>query len=174
MISKLFIPVAAFAVTVTGAAAFGNADWSELSIDLSDAEIAALEEADTIRQTAHDEAKAVLEGAGIDEDRMQEIREEMREARRASHEAMHTALEAGDYDAFMEAIADSPLAEHITSEADFETFQEAHQLRQDGNFEEAETRMAELGIERPEGGRHGHKGFGGPERDGARQSAETE
>ena len=45
MLKEIFIPVAAFAVTVTGASAF-NADMlDKLDLDLTDTQISALEEA---------------------------------------------------------------------------------------------------------------------------------
>lgn len=172
MLKQLFIPVAAFAITATSVAAFGNVDWSEVDIDLSQAEISALEEAQEIRQTAHEEAQAVLENAGIDEERMSEIREAMHENREANREAVKAALESGDYDDFVAAIAGTPLADAITSEADFEKFQEAHELREAGDREGAQEIMSELGIERPEG--QGKGGFGGPGHRGDRQSAEGE
>ena len=130
MIKQLFIPIAVFAVTATTAAAFQNADWSELDINLSDTEIAALEKAQDIRQAAQDEAQSVLEAAGIDESRMKEIHDAEHSARNAERESMHAALEANDYTAFQAAIANSPLAEQITSEVDFKKFVEAHNLRE--------------------------------------------
>lgn len=176
MLKQLFIPVAAFAVTVTGAAAFGNVDWSEVDADLTSSEITALEEAQDIREAAREEAQSVLEDAGIDDERMREIHESMHGAREAAHEAMRSAIEAEDYDAFLEAIADTPFADAITSEEDFEKFVEVHELRESGDHEGAEEIMSELGIERPEGGRGGHGGFGGPGKGSGegRQSGETE
>lgn len=171
MIKQLLIPVAAFAVTVTAASAFNTDMLENLDIDLTDDQVSALEEAEEIRQTAFAEAKQVLEDAGIDGEKMREIHEAMHEARDERREAVHEALEADDYDAFMEAIAGSPLADAITSEADFETFQEAHELREAGDFEAAQELLSELGIERGEGM---GKGFGGPGHHGDRQSAESQ
>ena len=74
----------------------------------------------------------------------------------AAREAVHTALEEDDYRAFKAAIADSPLADIITSRADFEQFQEAHRLRQAGNWDEAEDIMDELGVTHPGVGGHHH------------------
>lgn len=168
MLKQILIPVAAFAVTATSAAAFGNIDLSELDIDLSSSEEAALEEARDIRETAREEAQNVLEAAGIDDERMREIHDAMHSARDAHREAVNEALESGDYEDFIAAIADGPLADAITSEADFEKYLEAHELRQAGDFEAAQELFDELGLEgRGEGlggpgGRGGHKGFGGP------------
>lgn len=170
MIKQLLIPVAAFAVTVTSAAAFGNIDWSEVDNDLTDVEISALEEVQEIREAAHEEVERVLEAAGIDETRMHEIREAMHEGRRAAHEAIKAAIEAGDYEAFLEAAGDSPMAEQITSEADFEKLVEAHELMESGDRDTAKEIMHELGIAGPRGG-HGNGGanFGSPQH-GARES----
>lgn len=168
MLKQLFVPVAAFAVTVTSVAAFQNTDWSAVDIDLSDTEVAALEEAQEIRQAAHEEAQSVLEDAGIDEERLEAIRKALHEKRQGNREAIHAALEANDYDAFIAAAENSPLATAITTKADFTKFVEAHQLREAGDREGAEEILTELGIER------GGKGFGGPGHRGDRQSAEAE
>lgn len=176
MLKQLLIPVAAFAVTATSAAAFGNFDFSQLNLNLSDNEVSALEEAQQIRETANEQARAVLEDAGIDDDRMHEIHDAMHEAREAEHEAMDAALEAGDYQAFLEAVANTPLADVIDSESAFETFKQAHDLRESGDFEGAQALMSELGLERPQGGMDGgrHRGFGGPGFGGGQQSADDQ
>ena len=175
MLKQLFIPVAAFAVTATSVAAFQNVDWSTVDIDLSDNEITALEEAQEIRQAAHEEAESVLEDAGIDQDRLKEIRKALHESHKANRDAIHNALEAGDYAAFTAAVANTPLAEDITSEADFEKLLEAHSLREAGEHEAAKEIVEELGIERPDFARGIiGKGFGGPGHKGDRQSAEAE
>ena len=160
MIKQIVIPAAAFLVTATAVSAYSNPDWlHNLDIDLTDDQVSALEEAHEIRQAADEEARQVLENAGLDEDKMHEIRDAMHEERKAHHEAVEAALEAGDYDAFTEAIADSPCADAITSEADFEKFKEAHDLREAGDDEAAAAIMSELGIERPERGmKGGHRG----------------
>jgi len=166
MIKQIMIPVAAFAVTVTGASAFGGNGWLE-NADLSDKEQAAFEQAVEVRGDSRGEAKEIFEAAGIDNARMQEIRAEMREARQVSHESVKTALDAEDYDAFLDAVEDSPLAEKITSEANFEKFVEAHELMQSGDKEGAKEIMNELGVEGPRGG--GHKGGHGGKHEGGKQ-----
>ncbi len=146
------IPLAALAITVTSASAFTGTDWiSKLDLDLTDSEKAALEDAATIRQEAEEEAKAVLEAAGLDETDMQSIHEAMHEAREAEHADMKEAIEANDYDAFLAAVADTPMADKIDSEEAFAKFVEAHELREAGKTDEAEEIMTELGFEKPEG-----------------------
>jgi hypothetical protein len=62
---------------------------------------------------------------------------------------MKEIFESRDYDAFVEAVEGTPLQDAITSEADFEKFLEAHELRKEGDFEAAKELMDELGLERP-------------------------
>lgn len=157
MLKQILIPVAAFAVTATAASAF-NADMLEhIDVELTDNQISALEEAHELRISGADreEVRAHLEEAGIDRSTMHEIMEATREVRDTQREAIKTALDNDDYDAFLTAIADSPLADAIDSEADFETFKEAHERKEAGDFNGAEELLAELGIERPIG--HGHR-----------------
>ena len=190
MLKQIMIPVAAFAVTVTGASAFTGDGYMLDKLDiLSSDEKAAFEEAREIRETSRTEARQVLEDAGIDEERIGEIHAAMQEAREEHRAEMDQILTDGDYDAFVEAVAGTPLAEVITSEADFEKFAEAHELRQSGDFTGAREIMDELGIERGKGGsgmggNHGGRGmsdangegFGqkGTRGNGYRQSTETE
>lgn len=164
MMKNILIPVAAFAVTVTGASAFTGGDWAEkLDIDLTDAQLSALEQAKEVREESREEAKQILEDAGLDEETMQSIREAMHEAREENRAEVKAAIEAGDYEAFKTAIEDSPLAEKITSEADFEKFAEAHELMEAGDREAAKEIMDELGIEKMGKGHgkgHGQMGEG--------------
>lgn len=177
MIKQIMIPLAAFAVTVTAASAFTGSDWMQnLDVDLTDAQISALEEAHEIRQTAAEQAQEVLEEAGVDEELMKEIHEAHRENQRANHEAIKTAINNKDYNAFITAIADTPMSEVIDTEAEFEKIKEAHNLRETGDFEAAQSIMSELGLEGPHGGMmggEGRDGFGGPGH-GDRQSAKTD
>jgi len=171
MFKQIMIPVAAFAVTVTGASAFNSDMLQELDINLTDTEISALEEAHEVRQESREEAKEILEDAGIDQTRHQEIREAMHEARDEHRAAMHEVIEAGDYDAFLE-VADEKMLENIDSEADFDQLVEAQALREAGDHEGAKEIMEELGFERSDGGEHrgmhGHGQFGGGEGFGPR------
>ena len=163
MIKQIMIPVAAFAVTVTAASAFNSDRLDQIDVDLSNTQISALEEAHELRAdgATRDEVHDVLDEAGLDRDKMQEIRTAMHELRNEHREAVEAALEAGDYDAFMTAVADSPRADQITSEADFYQLVEAHELREAGDYEAARAIMTELGIEKGSGeGRSGHRDGG--------------
>lgn len=153
MLKQIMIPVAAFAITATSASAFTGGQWLE-SLNLTDEQESALEKAETIRQEANEEAKQVLEDAGLDDEAMKEIHDAMHEQREASRKAMDEAIEANDYNAFLEAVKDTPFADAITSEEDFGKFKEAHELMEAGDHDAAKEIMEDLGIE-------GMRGFGG-------------
>ncbi len=158
MLKQLFIPVAAFAVTVTAASAFTGGNIAD-KLDLTEEQTTALETAHEMRQSGADKEAvlAILNDAGIDKEAIRAARKEVHTDRHEKREAVHTALENGDYNAFMEAVAESPLAEKITSEADFARLVEAHELKEDGDYEGAQEIFSELGIERAEKGeRKGH------------------
>lgn len=162
-----FALVAAFAVTSLSAYAFSPGLLEKVDVDLTESQISALEEAHQLRTDGADreDVKAFLGENGIDEDTMREVKNAVREVRHEMREAVHTALDSNDYGAFLTAIADTPIADAIESEADFETFKEAHELKESGDQEGAKALMAELGIEKPAGHKHkgGHRGgFGGP------------
>ena len=155
MIKHIMIPVAAFMVTATGVSAFNSDILEKINVNLSTSQIEALEESHELREAGDYEAE-------IDRDTMHEIRSAMHEYRMEMREAVKEAVENSDYEAFQSAIAETPLAEQITSEEDFEQFVEAHELMADGEFEAAKEIFAELGIEKK-----GHKGgFGGGHRGG--------
>lgn len=174
MFKQILVPVAAFAVTVTGASAFGGDGYMLQKLDmLSEKEQAAFEEAREVRDTSRVQAHEVLENAGINDERMAEIHDAMRVTRDANQTAMDQMLKDGDYEAFLEAVEGTPMENVVTSKSDFEKFVEAHELRQAGDFEEAQEIMEDLGLEPPQGGRGfgkgGHmmgdgNGFGGPGR----------
>ncbi len=151
------IPVAAFAVTVTGASAFNSDMLEKLDINLTDTQISALEEAHELKQAGaeREDVKAVIEAAGLDRDDLKEIRQRMHEVRKENRAAVKAAVEANDYNAFTD-VAPEKLTDAIDSAADFAKLVEAHELREAGDKEGAKEIMAELGIEKPERG--GHKG----------------
>jgi uncharacterized protein YgbK (DUF1537 family) len=142
----LLIPVAAFAVTVTGASAF-NSEVLERA-GLNDTQISAFEEAHELRiEGDREAAREVIVDAGIDQDTLESVREAMKEHRQETRTAISEAVEDEDYDAFQEAIEGTPLADLITSEDDFELFVEAHELREAGDKEAAKEIMEDLGFE---------------------------
>ncbi len=171
MLKEIAIPMAAFAVTVTGASAFNTDVLKDLDLDLSDSQISALEEVHELREagTDREEIKEMLEDAGLDRDDMKEIKSALREHRQEMRDAVHAAIEAEDYDAYLDAVEGTPRADIIDSEDDFEKLVEAHELREAGDHEAAREIMDELGFEKP-GGKGHHKGGmrGGGEEGGPR------
>ncbi len=150
---SLLIAIAAFAVTTTGVYAYGGGDILEKA-GLSEEQKSALEQAHELRKSGDVEAaRDVLVEAGIDENVLRAIHQ----ARHEGRKNMHEALAAGDYDAFKTAIAGSPLAEIITTEADFEQFKQAHALKDEGELEEAKILFDELGVDMNEKRQRHHK-----------------
>lgn len=153
---SLLIAVAAFAVTTTGVYAYNDVALEKAG--LTEAQIEAIHEAKELREGGDfTGARDLLAEAGVGEEELRSIHRFAHEERDEMREAIREALENDDYEAFKEAIADSPLADIITSEEDFEIFKQAHELRENGEHEEAKELFEELGIE----GGHGHRGMHG-------------
>ena len=139
--------------SVTGVQAFNSDILSQAG--LNEEQIAAFEVAKELREEGDREgARDVLAQAGIDEEVMGAIREAMHSERSTMHEAVETALEANDFAAFTVAVAGSPIADIVTTEADFALFKEAHEHR-----EAANKIMAELGFPEHGEGKGGMHGF---------------
>ena len=153
---SMLIAVAAFAVTATGVHAFGSTELLTKA-GLTDEQVIAVQEAQELKASGDiTGAKETLEAAGITKETFKQVREVAKEAK----QAVHAAVEAGDYEAFKIAVADSPLADIITTEADFEQFVEAHELRVSGDKAGAKEILEELGIEpHKHGHKHGNKGL---------------
>lgn len=153
----LLIPIAAFAVTVTGASAFNSEVLQNAG--LSDDQISAFEQAKELKDSGDTQgARDVLVEAGIDAETLEKVREAMKEYRKEHHDAVRTAVEAEDYDAFKVAVAGSPMADIITSESDFKQLVEAHTLIEAGDKEAAKAIFADLGLKHPGMGHGHHKG----------------
>lgn len=143
---SLLIAIAAFAVTATGVQAYGGMKVLERA-GLSEEQISAFETARELRESGDFEgARDALLDAGVDEETLRSVHEASKEMR----DAMHQALEDGDYEAFKAAVEGSPLAEVIDTEADFQKFIEAHELRKEGKWNEAKEILDELGVEPPQ------------------------
>lgn len=151
---SLLIAIAALALTATGAQAFNSN--ALITAGLTEEQQAAFEVARELRLEGDvTAARNVLVDAGIDATTLEKVRTAMREARQTGHEAMKAALKANDFSAFTIAIKDSPLADIITTEEDFKSFKEAHELMQSGDKEAADVIFAELGVPHAKNGR-GH------------------
>lgn len=141
MIRSLLVPVAAFAVTATSVSAYNNDWFTKLDLDLTDDQLSALEQADEIRREANDEARAILEDAGIDNEKMREIGSAFRAQSRAHMDVVREAIEANDYDAYRTAVYDTPMADVIDTEEAFATLVKAYELRESGDYAAARELM---------------------------------
>lgn len=147
---SLLIAIAAFAVTTTGAQAFVGDKYFNQS-GLSALQIQAFTQARELRQNGDkDAARDLLLKAGVTAETM----DSLRVAAHASHDAIHAAVLAGDYSAFKEAVAGTPLYDIITSEADFALFKHAHDLKRNGSFAEAKHIFNDLGVPTHQTGKH--------------------
>lgn len=148
----LLIAMAAFAVTVTGAYAQGNADKIFERANLSAEERSALETAHDLKEQGDlDAARDTLLEAGFDEEKLLSLHRAGREV----HDEIEAAVEADDYNAFLLAVEGTPMADKITTELDFHLLVEAHGLREDGDFEGAREILDGLDIQ-PRGHMKGH------------------
>ncbi len=152
---SLLVAIAAFAVRTTGVQAFHGTAVLDRA-DITTEQRTALEEAHELRQAGDkSSARDLLVEAGVDETVLQSLREAARELRLEVKEAVAN----GDYDLFLTLIEDTPLADIITTEADFELFQEAQELREGGDKDAAREILDELGFDpREHHGKHrGHR-----------------
>lgn len=141
----LLIPIAALALSATGVSAF-NPEVLERA-GLTEVQRSAFETAHELRKEGDlDAARDVLKDAGVDIGVIESVRKAMHEHKQAMRSAIDQAIETDDYEAFLAAIADSPLADIITTKEDFELFKEAHQLHENGEHQSAKEIMEELGL----------------------------
>ncbi len=152
----LLIPIAAFAVTVTGVSAF-SPDMLERA-NLSEEQRSAFEQAYELRKEGNKEgARDVLAQAGVDMEAVKEVHQAIKGKRQEMHEAIEDAMKDGDYEAFLQAVADSPMLEKIDTPEEFDQFTKAYKLKELGDMEGARAIMADLGFD---GGMMKEKGHG--------------
>ena len=150
---SLLIAIAALALTATGAQAFSSS--ALIAAGLSEEQQAAFEVARELREEGDvNGARDVLVEAGIDEDTLEKVRTAIQAERLAYRTEMKAALLANDFKAFTLAVKDSPLADVVTTEEDFQSFREAHALRASGDKQAAKAIFTDLGIK---GGKDGDK-----------------
>lgn len=145
-------------------AAFGpGAPDASVLAHFTAAQQEAIQKAFTIRQSAAQEAEAVLDAAGVD-------RKDLHEAMRAFHNtdraAIEAALDANDYAAFEKAVANRPMAGKLT-EAVFAKLVEIRKLDAAGDHAAARDLRKSLADDGFVGmglmmGNHGMHGRGGP------------
>lgn len=146
----LLIPLAAFALTVTTANAFGPEVLENAG--LTSAQIAAFEEARELRNDGErDEARDVLIDAGIDVETMDKIRAAMHTHWLLKRSRIQDATLENNFEAFKSAIVGSPLEDIVLTKSDFELFREAYVLRENGEFDEAKRIMDDLGMNQEDG-----------------------
>jgi hypothetical protein len=148
---SLLIAIAAFAVTTTGVFAYSGNSVLERA-NLSAEQKTAITRAREQREKGdYNAARDSLVNAGIDENVLKRIHEAKHQVERE----MQAALAANDYQAFIASIAQTPLADIITSEADFEQFRSAQELKDGGDYPAAKEIYDELGVQ-PKPPHHGH------------------
>lgn len=139
---SLLVAVAAFALTATGVHAYGGQSILNRA-GLSSKQVSAIHDAQQLKAAGDIfGARELLVEAGITEETLKAIHEATREAALAVREA----LRDGDYEAFKVAVGDGQLADLISSETDFDQFREAHNIRLDGEWEDAAELLEELGV----------------------------
>ncbi len=82
------------------------------------------------------------------------------------HDAMELAFNDLDYNAWQELMDGKGRVTQVINESNFNRFAEAHQLAQDGNYEEANTIRQELGLRGKDGQRMG-AGYRGGNKEGS-------
>ncbi len=139
---SLLIAIAAFAVTATGAQAFVGINYLNQS-GLSIEQMEAFNEARELRRKGDiEKARDVLLEAGVNEETVASLRR----ASHSSYLAIHEAVIAGDFIAFKAIVEGTPLYDIVTTEADFELFKQAHNLKIEGRFTEAKEIFTDLGV----------------------------
>lgn len=147
MIKQLFIPVALFALSATAASAnTGDYALEHLDLGLTQSHVTALEQAREVRSTSREDAKKILQDAGIDKAKVKEVRQTIRTEVKSHFIAARTAVTNNDYAAFKDAIGDSKLSQKVENEADFGKLVQAQALYKAGNVEGAKNLLNELGI----------------------------
>lgn len=149
LVPAFLLLAASGSVAVAQSAAADSGDGSQMRhgqkgeflANLTDEQKAALDEAHKLMQSGDKEgAKAVLDAAGIDRPDFGRGHG-MRGPR---NEAAEVAIENGDYNAFLAAIADRPEGAPVPSEDTFAKMVKAHQLHEEGDHEAARELMKEV------------------------------
>lgn len=81
---------------------------------------------------------------------------EPQQMRAGQHEEIRTAMENDDYATWASLMAEDTRFSLEVTEDTFEALKKMHELREEGEFEEAREMAEELGL--PEGPKHGHGG----------------
>lgn len=127
MYSKsLLIALAAFAVTASSAYAYLDVDKLNKA-GFSGDQIEAFEQAKELRAKGETKkARDILLQAGVDNQKLSKLRQLTHE----SKQEINQALKNDDYQSFKALISNTPLADIVTSEEDFQAFRTAHLYKQ--------------------------------------------
>lgn len=154
--NKFIVPALAFGILVLGgtAFAFGPGSFDQiLNLDgFTQKEQDAIQKSFEIRKTANEEAKKVLEDAGISMEKLHKAQKAQMDARKAQ---MDEIFKNGNYEAFLELNKDRPFAQDITKDQ-FDVMAQAHSLMEDGKRDEARALLEDSGIKMPGFGERGH------------------
>lgn len=136
------IALAAFAMTATGVHAYGGSKILSRA-GLTEQQVEAFETAHELRRAGDvEKARDVLVEAGVTEETILAIKQ----AAKAVRQSVHEAVKANDFAAFRVAVADSPLGDIVTTEADFAEYVRAHALIEAGDRPAAMSIFATLGV----------------------------
>jgi hypothetical protein len=139
---SLLIAVAAFAMTATGAQAYVGTKHLERS-GFNSEQVRAFTQARQLQTEGEfKKARDLLVEAGVDENSVGQLRHVAYDI----HRAITMAVVANDFAAFKVAVAGSPLADIVTTEADFVVFSDAHAAKQAGRYVEARSLFDDLGL----------------------------
>jgi hypothetical protein len=142
---KAFIILPVMAAMVFGTVGVAAAS-EKPEIDLSDDQIAALEEIKELHASGdHEAAHALMKENEIPPRKHKRARGPKDPEKRA---AVLEALEANDYDAFLSIHEDAPFYDKLTEEH-FNKMVEAHELREAGDYEGAREIMKSLRPHNP-------------------------
>ena len=144
MYSKsLLIAIAALALSATGAQAFSGD--ALIRAGLTDSQVAAFEVARELRQDGDTKAaRDVLIDAGIDETVIERVRSVLSKNHHVHQTVVMAAVAANDYHAFVTAIANTPLADIVTTRADFARFKVVHDVENEGAIANSDDVFADL------------------------------
>lgn len=117
---------------------------------LTVAQQSALEEAHQLHKKGKDdEAKHVLESAGIDLPDARDYKNNNSKDKDENFKKFKTLIEQDDFDSFQKMVAGTPMAQIINTEDKFHALVEAHELRLEGHHEEAKEILEDAGIKSP-------------------------
>lgn len=161
MLPKIILPVALFAITAGGAAAFSADEDLLAKLNLTSNQTEALEKADEVRREAHEKVQAILKDAGIDMETMHSIKSAEHTARAQHHKVVREAVQNEDFEAYRAAVANTPFEDTVTTEEEFAKLIEAHKLHESGEHAAAKILMEEIGLVHAYGSHSGHPGHRG-------------